>query len=67
MVIILDFMEHVPLIDNSLVNGATVVSNYRFYQVGLIWNCQNLKVHSFFCLILEQKQNLFLKDYWENF
>ena len=38
MVIILDFMEHVPLIDNSLVNGATVVSNYIFYQVGLIWH-----------------------------
>ena len=26
----------------------TVVSNYRFDQVGLIWHCQTLKVDYFF-------------------
>ena len=26
----------------------TVVSNYRFYQVGLFWHCRTLKVHYFF-------------------
>ena len=26
---------------------ATVVSNYRFYQEGLIWHCHTLQVHYF--------------------
>ena len=44
---------------------STVVSNYRFYQVGLF--CHTLKVHYFFvCLMIKQKPKLFLKAYWEN-
>ena len=30
------------------VSRNTVVSNYRFYQVGLFWHCHPLKVHYFF-------------------
>ena len=30
----------------------------KIYQVGPFWHCKTLKVHYFFCLVLEQKQNM---------
>ena len=48
--------------------GCTVVSNYRFYQVGLFWHCQTLKVHYFILFNARTKTKLEKKKYtFENF
>ena len=40
---------------------ATVVSNYRIYQVGLFWHCRTSKVHYFFVECQNKNKNCYWK------